>query len=495
MRGVGGRRAAVLAAVFAGSFVALLNMSVATVALPRMAADLGTDAAGLRWVLDAYTLCLSALMLSGGVLGDRYGRRRVFVGAVGAFTLGSVLCAAASSPAALVGGRVVQGAAAAVIVPGSMSLLAQAYPDAAARARVIGWWSVTASVSVGAGPLLGGLLVDASGGWPAVFWVVVPVGVAVVALGAWALPESSDPSHAALDLPGQVLGVAWLGALSYGLVEGGHRGWSSAGVVAALAVAAVALAAFVAVELRAERPMLPIRLLGRAPFAAANAGALLLGLGAYGMFFYLSPYLQHVRGYSATGAGLRMVPMAVGMSLLGALAGRLTARFGPYGPMGGAFGLMAAALLGMGALLDADVPYGVVAVLLLALGAGIGVVLPPLNASALAAVPRERSGAAAATVNAVRQTGTSLGIAVLGAVLAARSGGAESGDAFVTGLRTIAVVAGAISLAGAAVVLLARRAIARRSPASPLSSPPPLPPAHPARPARPAQSARRRSGG
>ncbi|MWK40119.1 hypothetical protein GEV43_43305 [Actinomadura sp. J1-007] len=149
----------------------------------------------------------------------------------------------------------------------------------------------------------------------------------------------------------------------------------------------------------------------------------------------------------------------------------------------------------MGALLDADVPYGVVAVLLLALGAGIGVVLPPLNASALAAVPRERSGAAAATVNAVRQTGTSLGIAVLGAVLAARSGGAESGDAFVTGLRTIAVVAGAISLAGAAVVLLARRAIARRSPASPLSSPPPLPPAHPARPARPAQSARRRSGG
>ncbi|WP_131736816.1 MFS transporter [Actinomadura roseirufa] len=457
------------AAIFAGTFAALLNMSVVTVALPRTASGLGADPAFLRWVVDAYTLCLSALMLSGGALGDRYGRRRVWLWAVALLGCGSVVCATAPSAEVLVAGRVVQGAAAAVIVPGAMSLIAQARPEPAGRARMIGWWSTVASLSVGLGPLLGGVLVDVAG-WRSVFWIDVPVCLAVLVLGASGLAESRDPAHAALDLPGQVLGVVWLGSLSYGLIEGGRLGWTSAAPATALVVAVAALAAFVAVELRARRPMLPIRLLRDGRFAAANGAALLLGLGAYGIFFHLSPYFQEVRHGSATGAGLRMLPMALGMSPLGAVAGRLTARhgpygpmagaFGPYGPMAGAFALIAASLLAMAAVLGVGTPYAVPAVPLLCLGAGIGVVLPPLNASALAAVPRERSGAAAATVNAVRQTGTALGIAGQGAILAARGGGGAGGAGFTSGLRVVAAAAGAISVAAMIMVLVLRRAAA-----------------------------------
>ncbi|WP_242910524.1 MFS transporter [Actinomadura terrae] len=454
MRGAG------RAAIFTGSFAALLNMSVVTVAARETAAGLDADLADVRWMVDAFTLALSSLLLSGGVLGDRYGRRRTWLAAVGVLAAGAVVCATAPSADVLVGGRVVQGAASAVLVPGAMSLIAQACPDAAARARMIGWWSTTASLSVGLGPLLGGVLVDAWG-WRSVYWVDVPLCLLVLVLGAAGLEESRDPEHAALDLPGQLLGVLWLGALTYGLVDGGEHGWGSPVPRVALGVAGAALLAFVAVELRTRRPMLPIRLLRDARFAASNGAALLLGLGAYGTFFYLSPYFQQVRHASATGAGLRLLPMALGMSLLGAAAGRLTARYGPYGPMAGAFTLMVAALLGLAAAFGEHTPYAVLAVLLAGVGAGIGVVLPPLNASALAAVPRERSGAAAATVNATRQAGTSLGIAALGAILSARAGGAADGTAYVAGLRLVAVVAGAISLGAALVALAAWRVTAR----------------------------------
>ncbi|WP_158884406.1 MFS transporter [Amycolatopsis anabasis] len=430
--------ALLLTALFLGTFMALLDVSIVTIALPSLRDELRAPLSQLQWIIDGYTVALAALMLTGGALADRFGRKRVFLTGLTAFTLASLACALSGGAGWLIAARAVQGAAASVVTPGAMSLIAQSFPEPARRARVLGLWSTVASLAFVLGPLVGGPLTETFG-WQSIFLLNLPLGLFAVLLGLRHLPESADPAHASLDPAGQVLGIAWIGALTYAVISAGHAGLTSAGTLAALAVAAGALAAFVVVELRQRHPMLPIRLLGRPEFGVVNVASFVLGFGTFGAFFLLSLYLQTARGASPSEAGLQFLPYVLANSATALITGRLVARFGPRPVLLAGYVLLSAAPLAM-LVLTTTTPYPVVAALFVLTGAGICLAGVPTNALALHAVPRERSGTASATVNAARQTGSALGIAALGALLA-------TGADFVDGLHRALLVAGIVTLA------------------------------------------------
>ncbi|MEV0373029.1 MFS transporter [Streptomyces sp. NPDC050636] len=411
--------AGLITAVFLGTFMALLDMSVVNVALPAMQTELHARMTDVQWVVDGYVLCLSAFMLTGGALGDRFGRRKVFLSGLAVFTLSSVLCALAPDIQTLIAGRMLQGIGASAVTPGALSLLAQGFPDQARRARMIGLWGAVSALAVVLGPLLGGLLTQGPG-WPYIFLINVPLGLIALVAGAKGIRESADPEHAATDPLGQILGVVWLAALTFVVIEAGHRGWTDPLILGLLAVAVLVFAVFVAVERHSPRAMLPTSLFADSRFTVANIASFVLGFGAYGTFYLLSLYLQQIQGTSAAMTGVKFLPYSIAIALCSTQAGRLTARFGPRGTMIGGYGLIGVGLLGL-LVLSPTTGYVTVGVLFAVLGAGMGLAIAPTNAAALSAVPRQRSGAAASTVNAARQAGTALGIAVLGSVLSARA--------------------------------------------------------------------------
>jgi MFS transporter, DHA2 family, methylenomycin A resistance protein len=413
--------AGLLFAVFLGTFMALLDVSIVSVALPAMQRGLHVSVAALQWVVDAYTLCLSALVLTGGSLGDRFGRKRLFLLGIGGFTAGSGLCAIATGYPMLITGRVVQGIAAAALMPGALAILGHSFPEPGLRARVIGLWTACAGLALVAGPLVGGLLVGTVG-WPWIFVINLPLGVLALVVGWRHIPESADPAHASVDPAGQVLGVAWLGALAFAFIEAGTRGWTSVAALAAFACAAVTFAAFVAVELGSGAPMLPIRLFADVRFCLVNAASFVIGFSAFATFVILSLFLQDLQRDSALVTGLHYLPLCLGQVLTAAIGGRITASRGTRLPMVTGLALMGASLLAM-TTFSATTGTAWLSVVLALLGIGMGLGLPPVNVAAMAAVPRERSGVASATTNAVRQTGTTLGIALLGAILATRAAG------------------------------------------------------------------------
>lgn len=454
-----------LVSAFSGTFMALLDLTIVNVAAPSVQADLNTDLAGLQWMVDGFALALGALMLSGGSLGDRYGRKRVFLGGLGLFVAASVLCAVAPSLAVLVIGRFMQGGAAAVIVPGALSLIGQAVPDPRARARVMGYWGMAGALAVIAGPLLGGLLVDTLG-WRSIFLVNVPVGLAAIAIGVRAIPESADPEHAALDPAGQLLVIGALGALSYGVIEARTHGWGSPITVGALAASALAAGLLLAVERRAVRPLLPMGLFRDARFAVTNLASVALGFAANGSLFLLSAlFMQQLRGYSAMETGLMLLPMTLAVLPASLVAGRLNAAYGPRRPMLAGYVLTGASLAAM-AVFDTGTSYPVIAALFVVAGIGQGLAITPAAAAVLEIVPRERSGVAAATVNTARQVGTALGVAVLGSIVA---GNADP----VHGMRLSLLVAGTVTLAAAALLAVQRRT-RERPPAEPVTASEPV---------------------
>lgn len=437
------RRFALVAAVYLGSFVATLDVSIVNVALPALQRALATDFAGLQWAIDVYALCLSAFILSAGPIGDRYGRKRAWLAGVIVFTLGSALCAMAGDLPVLLAGRAVQGVAGALMIPGALSILVHAFPEPASRARAIGGWSSFSALSLIIGPLLGGVLVDHIG-WQSIFLINLPIGLLTVALGLWGIRESAHPEHAALDPAGQVLSVLWLGALTFGLITAGEHGWTSPQAVAALATAGAGLLLFLFVETRVERPLLPLSLFGNARFAVANFASFVLGFSGYSSLFFLSLFLQQVQGWPATEAGLRLAPQFVVAALASSQFGRLAARHGEHALMVAGYGFIGLALLGM-ATLSAGTSYGLMAPLLMLLGAGTGLAVPATSLAVMAAVPAQRSGMASATTNALRQAGMTLGVALLGALM-----GSHATALLATGLQE-AGVAGARPLAAAAI--------------------------------------------
>ncbi|HEY8371562.1 MAG TPA: MFS transporter [Pseudonocardiaceae bacterium] len=457
---------ALLSALFLTSFMALLCMSIVNVALPAMQADLSAEVADLQWIVNSYTLCLSSLVLGGGALGDRYGRRRVLAGGVLLFLVGSLVCALAGHIGVLIAGRVVQGVGAALLVPGTMAVLGHSFPDPAQRARVLGLWGLFGGMAPVVGPVLGGALVDHLG-WPSIFLLNLPLGLLALVLVLRAVPESADPDQASLDPAGQLLAAAALAGLCYALIDAGQHGWHDT-TWWLLAGSAVGIVAFLWVEHRQPHPMLPVRLFADRTFAATAGVSLLLGFGAYGAFVFLPMYLQQVQGHSAGRSGLELVPMTLAVVIASPLAGRLTARLGPRPPLALGYGCIALGLFGM-VTLGPSTGYPLVGTLFATTGFGMGLVMTPASAAALASAPRQRSGAASAVVNAARQTGTALGVALLGALLTARAAAvgplATPEETVLSGLHAAFLVAGLASAGAVAVALLVRGAPALRDPA------------------------------
>ncbi|MGS0896150.1 DHA2 family efflux MFS transporter permease subunit [Burkholderia stagnalis] len=409
------RRVALVLATYLGTFLASLDISIVNVALPTLQTALDTDIGGLQWVVNAYALALSAFMLSAGPLGDRYGHKRVWLGSVILFTAGSLVCAAAGRLELLLIGRAIQGLAGALLIPGAMPILTHAFPDARERARAIGGWSAFSALALILGPLLGGLLVE-HGGWQNIFLVNVPIGVVAVLLGAWGIPERRHPAHAAFDPLGQALSVVWLGLLTYGLIGIGEGGASPAKVLAPLAAAVPVFVAFVRVEARVARPLLPVWLFRDRQLARANLASFVLGFSGYSSLFFLSLFLQQAQGRAPAAAGWQLMPQFAMMAITSMLFGRIAARVPLHRLMVAGYGLSGVVLTAMAGF-GADTPYLPIGVALALLGVGMGLAVPATGMTVMERAPAERAGMASATMNALRQTGMSMGIAVLGSLL------------------------------------------------------------------------------
>ena len=430
-----------------GYFMVILDATAVNVALPDLGRELQGDVVGLQWVVDAYTLVFAALLLSGGALGDRLGSRRVFLAGLGLFTVASAACAAAPTVGFLVGARVAQGIGAALLVPSSLAVLRATYADAAERARAVGVWAAVAGIAAASGPIIGGLLVT-SASWRAVFVLNVPVGAVALVLAARYVAADGARRGGGFDPAGQVAGILALACLTFGLIEGGDAGWGSAVPLLALALSVVAFAVFLAIERRAAAPMLPLELFRSRVFSASAFVGAAINFGFYGQLFAISLYFQQVRGYSALATGLAMLPEGLFVSVASAFAGRLTARVGPRVPMligltTGGLGLVGLVVAGP------DTPYPVLIAPLAAAGFGIAVTMPAATAAIIEAAPAHHAGIAAGVLNASRQAGGTLGVAVLGTLIA--------GASFVGGLQAAMAVAGGAFFAAAAVVAVAVR--------------------------------------
>ena len=436
-----------LVAVCLGYFMVILDTTIVNVALPALREDLGTSVSGLQWVVDGYLLMFAALLLSGGVLADRIGARQVFQLGLGLFVLASVGCGLAPTTVVLVIARLVQGVGAALAVPASLALLRAAYPETAARARAIGMWGGIAGVAAAAGPILGGVLVTTAS-WRLVFFVNIPIGLLAMVLTARRVP-SPDPRPRGLDPAAQVTGVLALAALTLALIEGGHVGLSPL-VIAAAVVSVAAVAGFVAIERWVPAPMLPLSLFGNATFSGGNAVGLLINLGFYGELFVINLYFQQVLGYSALLAGLALLPQ-MGMAAVGSLlSGRFTARAGSPRPT-----MLVGLLIGSAGLFGltiagAHMPYPLLILPLVAAGFGMSFTMPAATTAVIEGAPAERAGLASGAINASRQVGGVIGVALLGAVV---SGSAT----FIPGLRIAVIVAGAAFLSSAVLTFVTVR--------------------------------------
>jgi DHA2 family methylenomycin A resistance protein-like MFS transporter len=433
---------AVLALICTGYFMVILDATVTNVALPSIGRGLHGSVTGLQWVVDAYTLSFAAFLLTGGALAERFGGRRLFTGGLAVFGAASAACGLAPTLGVLVAARLVQGIGAAVLVPSSLLLLQAAFADPGARARALGLWGAIAGVGAASGPIVGGVLVTAWS-WRGAFLLNLPFAIGAL-LAAPRLAPATRPRPRAVDLGGQVLAVAGLGTLTAALVSAGRLGWAAPVVLGGCAVSAAAWAAFAAVEHRGSDPMLPLRLFARPGFRTGTVVGLLINLGFYGQLFVMSLYFQDVRGYSALRTGLALLPEAALLMVASALSGRLIARAGPRFPMLAGLLLGGAGLTGLVAA-GTHTPYLVLVLPMIAAGSGMALTMPAATSAVLEAAPADRGGIASGVVNAARQAGGVLGVAVLGSLV---SGPA----AFTGGLRAGLAVAGGAFLAGAAVV-------------------------------------------
>jgi DHA2 family methylenomycin A resistance protein-like MFS transporter len=400
-----------------GLFMAMLDNLVVTTALPSIGSDLGTGTAGLQWVVEAYSVVFAALLLTGGTLGDRWGRRPVYLTGLALFTVGSAVCALAADLGVLVAGRAVQGVGAAALTPGTLSILRHVFTDPGERAKAIGVNSGVAGVGLAVGPALGGPLVDHFG-WASAFWINVPVGAAGLLLAARVLPDVPR-SGARPDPAGQITAVLGLGSLVLTLVEGPVRGWLDPAVLSGAATAAVCLTAFVVLERRVASPMLDLRLLTHRTTGTAVLSGFTVGFGFFGLTVFLTMYLQYVLGWSPTSAGLAMLPATVFTGLTAFLTGRLCARFGSRLPLTGGLFLLASGLAGF-TLYGADADFAAFGWLMPLMGTGFGMTIASTSIAVMEAVPGPRAGAASATLNTLREVGGVTGVAVMGAVLTAR---------------------------------------------------------------------------
>lgn len=410
------RPSLVLVATSLAAFTATLDNTVVAVALRDVQRDLDVGVSGLQGVVTSYTVALAALLLTGGALADVLGRRRTLLAGLAVFAGASALCATADSASALIGWRALQGAGAALVLPGALAVLASAYPDPARRGRAVGVWAATGALALVAGPIVGGLLVEARG-WPWVFWVNLPLCALVALIAAVAPGEPATPGRR-LDLPGQVLAAGGLAALTYAVVRLGRDGMADAALPAA--AGCVLLVAFLAVERRAADPLLPLGLLKDRPFVGATTAAFAAALAIFVVLVFVSLFLQLVTDLEALPTALRLLPLTVGLVVAAPPAARLAVARGVRLPVVAGLVVAAAGVAATAAVLDEQVGTTALALTLGVTGAGLGLTGAPVVAQSLDAVSSDRSGLAAATVNVARELGGVVAVAGLGALVVAR---------------------------------------------------------------------------
>ncbi|PAZ09679.1 MFS transporter [Streptomyces sp. SA15] len=422
------RRMLVLAICCMSLLIVSLDNTVLNVALPSMQRELHASTSGLQWTIDAYTLVLASLLMLAGSTADRIGRKRVFMAGLIVFTIGSALCSVAPNLDALVAFRMVQAVGGSMLNPVAMSIITNTFTDPRERARAIGAWGAVVGISMAAGPLVGGLLVE-SVGWRSIFWINLPVGLAALVLTLRYVPESRAPEARRPDPVGQVLVIALFGSLTYAIIEA-----PNSGVVAVLPFALLALAALAGLlryEPRRADPLIDLRFFRSAPFSGATVIAV-SSFAALGGFLFLSTlYLQNVRGLDALHAGLWMLPMAVPTFLCAPLSGRLVGTLGPRVPLLVAGVAMTASAV-LFAAFEAETSNVTLFIGYVLFGVGFGFVNAPITNTAVSGMPRSQAGVAAAVASTSRQLGQTLGVAVIGAVLAAGLGASSYRDVFVS---------------------------------------------------------------
>jgi EmrB/QacA subfamily drug resistance transporter len=438
-----------LGAVAFGLFMIMLDNTVVNVAVPAIQRDLGVGLSELEWIVAGYALSFAALMLTGGKLADLMGRRRIFVLGIVIFTVSSLFCGMADSGNTLIGWRIVQGVGAALMNPATLAIIAATFPPRE-RGTAIGIWAGVSALALAIGPLVGGLITEHAS-WNWVFLINVPVGILGIVASYLLIDESRDMSeNQRLDLTGLVLSGAGLFSLTYALIEANTYGWTSARILAFFAAAAVLLVGFVVWELRTRLPMLDLTLFRNGTFAGANAVILLVGFAMFGIFFYVSLYMQNILGFSAVQAGASFLPMTLLIIVCAPIAGRLSDRIGSRWLMTSGMALLGIQLLYYSTLGTTAGFFNLLPGLLIG-GLGMSLTMTPSAAAVISSVPVDKAGVGSAVMNSMRQVGGSLGIAALGAILAHGIAGRATPEAFVDGYSMALRVGAIVTLTGAVV--------------------------------------------
>jgi EmrB/QacA subfamily drug resistance transporter len=457
-----------LAAVSFGLFMIMLDNTIVNVALPTLQKSLHLKVSELEWVVTGYALTFGALMLTGGKLADLFGRRLIFVVGLTIFTLSSLGCGLAGSASVLIGARVVQGVGAALMNPSTLSIITVTFPPRQ-RGTAIGIWAGVSALALAIGPLAGGVITEHIN-WNWIFFINVPIGaIAIVAAFAF-IEESRDTSLVQRpDIPGLFSSALGLFALSYALIEANAYGWTSDRILGAFGVAVVSLASFVLLERHQRLPMLDLSLFRNRGFSGANGVMLLVGLAMFGVFFYVSLYLQQVLTYSPTQAGASFLPWTLLIILLAPQAGRLSDRFGPRPFVSSGMAIVAVSLFLFSRMGAHTTWWGLLPAMILG-GIGMSAAMAPTTAAAMASVRPDKAGVGSAVLNSMRQVGGSLGIAIMGAIVASGissslAAGHPRSAAFVHGFRNATSIAALIAVAGAIVAATTLQHARHREPA------------------------------
>lgn len=473
-------------------FIASMDATVVNVALPSIGAEFHSTISGLQWTIDGYTLVIASFLMLSGSTADRFGRRRIFQIGLVVFVIGSLLCSLAPSIPILVACRMLQAIGGSMLNPVALSIISATFTNGAERAKAVGVWGAVVGISTGFGPLIGGALTE-SVGWRAIFWINIPIGLLAVVLTFAFVPESKAKTARTFDPVGQVLVILLLASVVTGLIEGPRFGWASPLTIGLFAVGAVALFGLYRYERTRDDPLLDFRFFTSIPFTSAIATAV-FAFAAQGAFIFVTAlYLQEVRGFSPFVAGLHTLPLGLAQLVAAPIAGRLVSTTGTRLPLA-----LGASALGTGAILllfvGSSTSTWYLVVTYLVLGAGLGLINPPLTNTAVSGMPRSRSGAAAGVASTSRQTGVSLGVALAGTITGV-SASASTGADFVPATHALWWVLVGFAAAIFALAFLANSDAARRSTEriGSLLADSPAPPGEPT-PTRPAQPATARAG-
>jgi EmrB/QacA subfamily drug resistance transporter len=442
-------------------FIVGLDVTVVNVALPSVGSELHTGISGLQWTVGAYTVVMASLLMLSGSTADRFGRKRTFVTGLTMFSLASLLCSLAPSVGFLIAFRVLQAVGGSMMNPVAMSIITNTFTDPRERAQAVGVWGAVFGISMALGPIVGGALVS-SAGWRSIFLINLPIGLAAIALTLRFIPESKAPRARRFDPVGQGLVIVALSTLTFGIIEAPSRGWSSPVIVGALSAAGLAFVTLLRYEPRRADPLVDLRFFRSTPFAASIAISV-AAFAAFGGFLFLNTlYLQEVRGLSPVHAGLATVPMAAMMMLVSPLSGRIVGRVGPRVPLliSGVCSVTACAML---TGIDAGTSFAWLFAAYVVFGVGFGFVNAPITNAAVSGMPRAQAGVAAAIATTSRQFGQTLGVAVVGAIVASHASASGLSAASPPAWWTLTACAGVVLVLGFVATSSRAKASARRT--------------------------------